>query len=150
MNKLIILIILTSGFVFSQETMLNIGSEKNERLSTILKTDDGSLYIFGQKGNCEGALSPCNGTSEEDNIDPIIYKLNSNQELEWAKEYQRESIDYFSSATIYSDHIYITGSTITQFVNPSTADRDFLVLKMDLEGNIISVSYTHLTLPTKA
>ena len=137
MNKLIILIILISGFVFSQETMLNIGSEKNERLSTILKTDDGSFYVFGQRGNCDGALSPCNGSSQEDNIDPIIYKFNSNLELEWSKEYQREYIDVINSATIYNNHIYITGTTIVDFVGTNFTDRDFLVVKMDLEGNII-------------
>ena len=123
--------------MFSQETMFNIGSEKNERFSTSLKMDDGSLFVFGQRGNCEGALSPCNGVSQEDNIDPIIYKFNSNLELEWSKEYQREYVDYFSSATIYNNHIYITGRSKVNFIEPSTTDTDFLVLKVDLDGNIV-------------
>ena len=132
-----LLIILISGLVFSQETMLNIGSEINERFSTSLKMDDGSLFVFGQRGNCDGAPSPCNDTSQDDNIDPIIYKFNSNLELEWSKEYQREYVDYFTSATIYNNHIYITGTTTVGFVGSNYTDRDFLVIKMDLEGNII-------------
>lgn len=137
MKKINILIILISSFVFPQEAMINIGSEKNERLQTFLKTEDGSLYVFGQRGNCDGALSPCNGSSQEDNIDPVIHKFNSNLELEWSKEYQREYIDVINSATIYNNHIYITGTTTVDFVDPNFTDRDFLVIKMDLEGNII-------------
>ena len=137
MKRIKLLIILISGLVFSQETMLNIGSEKNERFTTSLKTNDGSLFVFGQRGNCEGAPSPCNDTSQDDNIDPIIYKFNSNLELEWSKEYQREYVDYFTSATIYNNHIYITGTTTVGFVGSNYTDRDFLVIKMDLGGNII-------------
>ena len=137
MKRINLLVILISGLVFSQETMINIGSEKNERFSTTIKTEDGSLFVFGQRGNCEGALSPCNGVSQEDNIDPVIYKFNSNLELEWSKEYQREYVDYFLSATVYNNHIYITGSTKTNFIEPSTTDTDFLLLKVDLYGNVV-------------
>ena len=137
MKRIKLLIILISGFVFSQEAMFNIGSEKNERFSTALKMNDGSLFVFGQRGNCEGALSPCNGVSQEDNIDPVIYKFNSNLELEWSKEYQREYVDYFLSATVYNNHIYITGSTKANFNEPTTYDTDFLLLKVDLDGNVV-------------
>jgi len=51
MKQTLMLTTLISNPIFSQESVFNIGTEKNEKLETTLKTTADSLYVFGQRAN---------------------------------------------------------------------------------------------------
>jgi hypothetical protein len=123
---------------FSINWELNIGGSNNDRLFTVLPTDDGGFLCGG------GSLSGINGNKTSPNLgsyDYWLFKINSSGVILWEKTYGGSASETISSMAKLDNGFVLCGSSQSPISGDKTeacrGSSDYWIVNIDANGIII-------------
>jgi hypothetical protein len=106
----------------------NFGGEMPDLARSIHQTSDGGYIVAGE------TYSYIHGTVVDEDTDFLVYKLNSQGNKSWRKNYGGEFPDIAHCVRQTADGGYVVAGETQSYINGDEGDTDFLIYKINAVG----------------